>query len=200
MTRLTEQRADFALITEWVPEQGAVLDLGCGDGELLLTLQEKRDIQQGYGVEIDERKVLHCLQNGVNVIQANLEEGLSMFEDQSFDVVILSQTIQAMKNTEHIVQDMLRVGREVIVSFPNFGYWPHRFQIGIGQMPVSDRLPHAWHNTPNIHLCTMYDFDRFCAERSIRILDRIAFNHGKRQTLWPNLFATLAIYRLCQAH
>lgn len=195
---MNELRPDFALMAQWVPEGGQVLDLGCGDGELLRSLRDRRKVTAGYGVEIDDRKVLRCLQNGVNVIQADLDAGLSMFEDNSFDVVILSQTLQAMRHTEHIIREMLRVGREVIVSFPNFGYWSHRLQIGIGRMPVSDRLPYAWHSTPNIHLCTIYDFDRFCLERNIRVLDRRAFNQGYPQRFLPNFFATLAVYRLCR--
>jgi methionine biosynthesis protein MetW len=190
-------RHDFELMSQWIPKGANVLDLGCGDGELLDFLQKKCDIGSGYGVEIDERKVLRCLQRGVNVFHADLESGLSMFEPYSFDIVILSQTLQAMKNTEHIIQEMLRVGREVIVSFPNFGYWSHRMQILLGRMPVSHKLPYAWHSTPNIHLCTIDDFDIFCEERDIRVIERRAFYKQKPLEIMPNLLATLAIYRLC---
>jgi methionine biosynthesis protein MetW len=191
------QRHDFELMARWVPEGAHVLDLGCGDGELLEFLQKNRHIDAGYGVEIDERKVLRCLQRGVNVLHADLESELSIFEANSFDVVILSQTLQSMKNTEHLIQEMLRIGREVIVSFPNFGYWSHRFQILLGRMPVSHKLPYAWHNTPNIHLCTIKDFDIFCEERNIHIIERRAFCSNQPQYFLENMFATLAVYRLC---
>ena len=191
-------RHDFERMALWIPAASQVLDLGCGDGELLRFLREWRGIKISYGVEIDERNVLRCLQNGINVIQSDLDAGLSMFEDQSFDVVILSQTIQAVRHTESIVNEMLRVGREVIVSFPNFGHWSHRLQIVLGHMPVSDRLPYDWHNTPNIHLCTMVDFEQFCADRNITVLDCCALNQGKPQKFLPNMFATLAVYRLCK--
>ena len=143
-----------------------MLDLGCGDGSLLAYLRESRGAS-GYGIEIDDAGVLASIGNGVNVIQSDLECGLAGFDDRSFDSVILSQTLQAMRHTEQIVSEMLRVGREAIVTFPNFGHWSHRLQVLRGRMPVSKNLPYQWYDTPNIHLCTVADFDAFCAERAV---------------------------------
>jgi methionine biosynthesis protein MetW len=155
-----------------------VLDLGCGDGTLLKYLQQSRGVT-GYGVEIDDGNVLACVNNGVNVIQGDLERGLAEFADGSFDFVVLSQTLQAMRNTERIVREMLRVGRAGIVTFPNFGHWKNRLQILRGRMPVSDKLPFEWFDTPNIHLCTVADFERFCEERGIRIVSRAVLSSGR---------------------
>ena len=155
------QRPDFAAIAGWVGMGSSVLDLGCGDGSLLRYLRESRRVT-GYGVEIDDDRVLACVKSGVNVIQGDLERGLSEFESRSFDYVVLSQTLQAVRNSERIVHDMLRVGREGIVTFPNFGYWRNRLQVIGGHMPVSENLPYEWHDTPNIHLCTITDFEDFC--------------------------------------
>ncbi|HNZ56039.1 MAG TPA: methionine biosynthesis protein MetW, partial [Methylophilaceae bacterium] len=152
---VSEFRQDFAIIANWVKFGSKVLDLGCGDGELLQYLRNSLEVK-GYGVEKDDANWLACMQNGSNVIQMDLEDGLSGFEDQSFDTVILSQTLQAMHHTEEIVQEMLRVGREVIVTFPNFGYWRNRLQILTGNMPVSKTLPYQWFDTPNVHLCTIH--------------------------------------------
>jgi methionine biosynthesis protein MetW len=187
------QRADFAAIAQWVQPGTRVLDLGCGDGTLLNYLKAQRGIS-GYGVEIDDDRILACVRNGVNVIQTDLERGLSDFEDNSFDYVILSQTIQAVKNSEKVMREMLRVGREGIVTFPNFGYWKNRLQILRGHMPVSDNLPYEWFDTPNVHLCTIADFERFCSERRIRIVERKVLTHGRAVGLLPNLLGALAVY------
>jgi methionine biosynthesis protein MetW len=187
------QRADFAVIAEWVQTGARVLDLGCGDGTLLEYLKVQRGIS-GYGVEIDDDRILACVRNGVNVIQTDLERGLSDFEDNSFDYVILSQTIQAVKNSEVVMREMLRVGREGIVTFPNFGYWKNRLQFARGHMPVSDSLPYEWFDTPNVHLCTIADFERFCDERRIRIVERKVLTRGRAVTALPNLLGALAIY------
>ena len=187
------QRSDFAAIAEWVRPGSRVLDLGCGDGTLLKYLKSKRNVS-GYGVEIDDENILACVKNGVNVIQSDLERGLSEFEDRSFDYVILSQTLQAMKNSERIIKDMLRVGREGIVTFPNFGYWKNRLHIAAGYMPVSDNLPYQWFDTPNVHLCTIADFERFCRERRIRVVERKVLTNGETIKLLPNLLGALAIY------
>jgi len=187
-------RQDFAIISNWVSFGSKVLDLGCGDGELLQFLRLSLEVK-GYGVEKDANW-LACMENGSNVIQMDLEDGLSGFEDQSFDTVILSQTLQAMHNTEEIVQEMLRVGREVIVTFPNFGYWRNRLQITNGRMPVSKTLPYQWYDTPNVHLCTINDFDQFCKNHKISILERCVITNSQTVNFMPNLLGNLAMYRL----
>lgn len=188
------QRPDFAAIAQWVKRGAHVLDLGCGDGTLLKYLQQARGVT-GYGVEIDDSNVLACVNNGVYVIQGDLERGLSEFEDHSFDYVVLSQTLQAMRNTERIVREMLRVGRAGIVTFPNFGYWKNRLQILRGRMPVSENLPFEWFDTPNIHLCTVADFEKFCGERGIQIVGRTVLTDGRPVNVLPNLLGELAVYQ-----
>ena len=190
-------RTDFEAISHWIKPESSVLDLGCGDGELLVHLKQSRHII-GYGIENDDAGILQCINNGVNVIQSNLESGLKEVGDGAFDYVILSQTLQAMKRTEAVIDEMLRVGTEAIVSFPNFGYWRHRWQIINGRMPVSDALPFEWHNTPNVHMCTVADFDAFCARKKLRVLNRLVMNGEREQTLLPNLMGTLALYRLAK--
>ena len=192
---ITIYRQDFAIIANWVKFGSKVLDLGCGDGELLKFLRGSLEVK-GYGVEKDDANVLACLENGSNVIQMDLEDGLSGFEDQSFNTVILSQTLQAMHNTEAIVLEMLRVGQEVIVTFPNFGYWRNRIQITMGQMPVSKTLPYQWYDTPNVHLCTINDFDVFCRNHNIDILERKVITDGRQVNFMPNFLGSLAMYRL----
>ncbi|MGZ8265517.1 MAG: methionine biosynthesis protein MetW [Burkholderiales bacterium] len=187
------QRPDFAAIAGWIRMNSSVLDLGCGDGTLLRYLKETRRIS-GYGVEIDDASVLACVKNGVNVIQSDLERGLSGFENGSFDYVVLSQTLQAMRNSEIIIREMLRVGHEGIVTFPNFGYWKNRLEVLKGRMPVSENLPFQWFNTPNVRLCTVADFERFCDERHIRVLERKVLTHGRPVTAMPNLLGALAVY------
>lgn len=187
-------RSDFAAIGGWVQPGSRILDLGCGDGMLLRYLQQERGAA-GYGVEIDDDKVLACVKNGVNVIQGDLERGLSDFDDASFDYVILSQTLQAVRNSERIMREMVRVGREGIVTFPNFGFWKNRLRVLSGHMPVSENLPFEWFDTPNVHLCTIADFEDFCAKRSIRVLERIVITNGRRLAVWPNLRGALAVYR-----
>jgi methionine biosynthesis protein MetW len=188
-------RADFEAIAQWVRPGAQVLDLGCGDGSLLRFLKDKRGAS-GYGIEIDDAKLLASVRNGVNVLQSDLETGLSGFESGSFDYVILSQTLQAVRHTEQIIREMLRVGREGIVTFPNFGYWRHRFQVFLGgHMPVSRSLPYQWYNTPNVHLFTIGDFESFCAEHGVRILERAVMDRGRMVGLWPNLRGSLAVYR-----
>ena len=187
-------RPDFEAIAAWIRPESTVLDLGCGDGSLLRYLAEKLKVR-GYGIEISDDNVLACVRNGVNVIQSDLERGLAGFDAGSFDYVILSQTLQAMRHTEPIVQEMLRVGREGIVTFPNFGHWEARLQILHGQMPVSDSLPYQWYDTPNIHLCTVHDFEAFCAAHVIRVTNRVVLHRGRRVTVLPNLLGSLAVFR-----
>ena len=193
-SRGAPSRTDYATIAGWVSEGARVLDLGCGDGSLLRFLAAERRAS-GYGIEIDDAGVLASVRNGIDVIQSDLERGLAGFDDAAFDVVILSQTLQAMRRVEAIVAEMLRVGREAIVTFPNFGHWSHRLQIARGRMPVSTSLPYQWYDTPNIHLCTVADFDAFLAERWYRVLDRVVLAKGQRVVFAPNLTGELAIYR-----
>ena len=188
-------RQDFAVIANWSPFGAKVLDLGCEDGSLLKFLEGSLEVK-GYGIEKDDAHWLNTLKQGLNVIQMDLEAGLSGFESQSFDVVVLSQTLQAMHNTEKIVHEMLRVGKEAIVTFPNFGYWRYRIQLIQGQMPVSKTLPYEWYNTPNIHLCTIKDFDEFCVKNKIGVKERLILTHSKPIHLMPNLMGALAMYRL----
>ena len=193
MNGISIDRADFAAIAQWVKPGARVLDLGCGDGALFKYLARERAIS-GYGVEIDDANVLACVKNGVNVVQRNLERGLREFDDQSFDYVILSQTLQAMRNGDRIIREMLRVGCEGILTFPNFGYWRNRMQVLRGHMPLSENLPYQWFDTPNIHLCTIADFERYCGEHGIRILQRKVLSDGHAVTVMPNLLGALAIY------
>ena len=189
-------RDDLQLIYDWIPANAHVLDLGCGTGELLHALMQHKNCT-GYGVEIDVDSVQAALERGVNVLQADLERGLDSFADNSFDVIVLSQTIQAMQNTENILRDLTRIAKQAIVSFPNFGYWQNRLQIALcGHMPVSERMPYQWYNTPNIHWCTLSDFDRLCEKNHIRVLERAVMTSGKRVEYLPNLLGSLAFYRV----
>ncbi|MEY1660746.1 methionine biosynthesis protein MetW [Isoalcanivorax beigongshangi] len=193
-------RPDLALLAEWIPQGARVLDLGCGDGSLLAYLKEARGIQ-GYGLEIDPDNIARCLDNGVNVIEQDLDQGLGNFADQRFDYVVMTQAIQALERPDGLLAEMLRVGREAIVTFPNFGYWRVRqYLLARGRMPVSRRLPYQWYDTPNIHLCTVRDFEALCHEHGHRIQERKVLNHDLQQTwpsqVWPNLFGELALYRL----
>jgi len=191
-------RPDLAAIVQWVPKGARVLDLGCGDGSLLRSLWQEREAP-GYGVEIDDDNVLACVANDVNVLQMDLEDGLSAFRDHSFDSVILSETLQAIHRQEPLLREMLRVGREAIVSFPNFGYWKARIQIAFaGHMPVSKELPYQWYDTPNVHHCTLVDFEALCSKLGIRILERVVLRDGNPVSLLPNLLGSLAVYRISE--
>ena len=187
-------RADLDAIVRWVPQGARVLDLGCGDGALLRALWQQR-AAPGYGVEIDDEKVIACVANDVNVLQVDLESGLSLFADASFDCVILSLTLQAVHRTEAVLREMLRVGREAIVSFPNFGHWSARLQVLQGRMPVSASLPYEWYETPNVHHCTITDFEDLCRRLKIRIRERLVLHEGKAVSVMPNLLGSLAVYR-----
>ena len=191
---LAATRPDFAAIAAWIPKGASVLDLGCGDGSLLQYLKSERNVR-GYGVEISDAGIVACIQNGVNVIQNDLDSGLADFESHSFDYVILSQTLQATRHTEPLIQEMLRVGREGIVSFPNFGYWKARRDVVLGRMPVSDELPYQWYDTPNVHLCTLNDFEILCREHQVNILERRVMTGDREVGFLPNLLGSMAVYR-----
>ena len=184
------------LIAGWVAPGARVLDLGSGDGTLLRHLWQTRQAP-GYGVEINDAQVIECIRNDVNVLQMDLEDGLSAFQDGSFDYVILSETLQAIRHQEALLREMLRVGREAIVSFPNFGYWRARLQIALGgHMPVSDELPYQWYDTPNVPRCTLIDFEGLCAKLGIRVIERLVLHDGEPVRWLPNLLGSLAMYRV----
>ena len=195
-------RPDLQCIAGWIRPGSRVLDLGCGDGELLAWLSRAKNVK-GYGVEIDVDKVIGCVDNGVDVIQSDLESGLATFESNSFDFVVLSLTVQAMRNVETILTEMLRVGKTGIVTFPNFGYWENRWQLLLGRMPVSETIPYEWYNTPNIHLFTLKDFLALCREDGIEVLDLICQGRGfAEKTLlalgWKNLGASRVVVRIAK--
>ncbi len=200
---MTPARSDFRIISDWIKPGSRVLDLGCGDGTLLDYLAQSKGAS-GYGLEIDDVRVGECMRRGVNIIQTDLDAGLSEFDAGSFDFVILSLTLQAVKYPDRLLREMLRVGTEGIVTFPNFGHWRARWQLGAhGRMPVSQALPHQWYDTPNIHLCTLHDFERLCAREAITILESQVVDHAHRQKLWlrlfPNLLGEIALYRFRRA-
>ncbi|MFA5663008.1 methionine biosynthesis protein MetW [Castellaniella sp.] len=186
-------RVDLQRIAQWIQPATRVLDLGCGDGSLLLHLQETRHVR-GAGVEIDDDRVISAIRRGVCVIQQNLEEGLALFDDQQFDTVVLSQTLQSMHHTEHILREMARVAHYGVVSFPNFGYWPHGWSILRGRMPVSEQMPYQWYDTPNIHLCTLRDFEALARQLGLRIIDLATFRGDHEIRHLRGWRSTLAVY------
>ena len=192
---MSYQRYDYEVIASWIQPGERVLDLGCGDGGLLKYLQDVRQVR-GYGVEKETEKVMAAIGNGINVLQLDLEQGLAGIEDDSFDHVIMSLSLQAMHNTQRILAEMLRVGHEAVVSFPNFGYWRHRQSILNGRMPVSESLPHQWFNTPNVRFFTIADFDALCEQEGIVIHEQLALDDGKVILEEPNFMASMAAYRL----
>jgi len=196
-------RRDLQIVADWIGSGSRVLDLGCGDGHLLRHLYESRKVT-GYGLEIDPEKISESVANGVNVIQTDLDQGLSDFEAGVFDHVVMTQTLQAVQRPDQLLLEMLRVGHEGIVTFPNFAYWRLRYHLAVlGRMPMSGALGYAWYETPNIHLCTIHDFEALCRELDIRIIERRVLSHDFRPPrlggVLPNLLAEVALYRFRRA-
>lgn len=188
------ERKDLELIAEMVPEGSRVLDLGCGTGELLAHLVQHRRCS-GYGIEIADANVLAATQRGVNVIQLNLEDGLALFDDASFDVVLQLDTLQHLRNTERMLIETARVGRIGIVSFPNFAHWANRVQVLRGRMPVTKTLPYQWYDTPNIRVGTYADFEVLARKNGLRVLDSFGLKNGTPVRRWPNLRSTTAVFK-----
>lgn len=189
------KRPDFDLIAHGMQPGETVLDLGCGEGELLMMLAARGLI--GWGVERHPGLVLAAVENGVNVIQGDLDAGLSGFEDDAFDHVVLSRTLQTVQNTQQILAEMLRVGQEAVVSFPNFAYWKNRLAVLEGRMPVSEDLPYQWYDTPNVRFFTMLDFESLCEGMGIALRDRqVLDERGRIVTEEPNFLGSLAVYRI----
>ncbi|HSC66605.1 MAG TPA: methionine biosynthesis protein MetW [Cellvibrio sp.] len=192
-------RIDLNEIQHWIKQGSRILDLGCGDGTLLKFLIDTKQVQ-GYGLEIDAAQINICIDKGLNVIEQNLDRGLGNFADKSFDTVLMTQALQTLHFPHLVLDEMLRVGKECIVTFPNFGHWKARFYLATrGRMPVSDLLPYEWYNTPNIHFCTFKDFEVLCRERNIKVINRQVVNEQSGQMLkdfMPNLFGETAIYHL----
>ena len=189
---------ELDLIAELVPRGARVLDLGCGTGAMLAHLKRARGCS-GYGVELDDANVHACVQRGVDVLQLNLEEGLALFEDQSFDVVLQLQTLQHLRNTERMLQETARIGRIGIVSFPNFAHWPNRLRVATGRMPVTKALPYEWYDTPNIRVGTFADFEVLARKNGLRVTDAFGLRDGRVVRRWPNLRASVAVFRIERA-
>ena len=197
---MSELRPDLSIIQQWIRPESEILDLGCGEGELLSYLKTKKNVH-GYGLEINPEKLTACIRNGVNVIEQNLDNGLSNFEDQSIDTVVMTQALQAVQRPDELLDEMLRIGKEAIVTFPNFGYWKTRFYLLLkGRMPMSDTLPYNWYDTPNIHMCTFRDFEVLCREKGIRILNKTVVDDQHREhwsiRLWPAMLGEIAVYHI----
>jgi methionine biosynthesis protein MetW len=193
-------RIDHQLAEKWINPNSTVLDLGCGDGEMLAHMTKKHNIR-AYGLEIDQEKIAIAVGKGLNIIQQDLNLGLKRFADQSFDYVVMAQALQAVDAPDVLLRDMVRVGKQAIITFPNFAYWKTRSYLALkGKMPVSKALPYMWYNTPNIHLCTFRDFEALCAENRIQIINRLAVNGNQQGSFLskhcPNLFGEVAIYRV----
>lgn len=192
---LSVLRPDLAFIAHWVKEQSHVLDLGCGEGVMLDYLQSDKRCT-GYGIEIDDDKIPLCIDRHVSVIQQDMEGGLAIFADNAFDTVLCLSALQMMKNVEGVLRDIARVGREAIVSFPNFAYWPHRVALLRGRMPVSKSLPYEWYDTPNLRCATIKDFEELANQVGLEVLERVALHDGKPVSFLPNWRGSLAVFRL----
>ena len=193
-------RADLALMSRWIEPESSLLDLGCGDGVLLDTLARHREVV-GFGVELDAELVASCIERGLNVIQRDLDEGLSDFGDGAFDYVVMTQALQAVPHPHRLLRDMVRVGREAIITFPNFGHWRTRWAlIAGGRMPMTEALPHPWYSTPNVRLCTVRDFEALCQEEQVTIVERVMVDQRHRSNAMmqrlPNLLGEIAVYRV----
>ena len=198
---MIDLRADLEIIAGWIKPGSRVLDLGCGDGTLMRYLQEHRKVT-GYGLEIDQANIVKAIKNDVNVLQTDLDVGLSDFDEESFDYVVMTQTLQAMRYPDKVLSEMMRIGREGIITFPNFGHWRSRLQIMAGHMPMTGALPNKWYNTPNIHLCTLSDFEDLCRKQKINILQRTVVDQNHKTSMamrmLPNLMGEIALYRFEQ--
>ena len=192
------ERRDLEVIAALVPVGSRVLDLGCGNGALLALLRDTRGCS-GYGVELADAALLGCVQRGVGVIQRNLDEGLAIFADRSFDVVLQLDTLQNLRNTEQMLRETVRVGRIGIVSFPNFAHWPNRLAVLRGRMPVTKVLPYQWYDTPNIRVASHADFEVLAHKNGLRVLDSFGLQHGREVRRWPNLMAGTAVFKFERA-
>lgn len=197
---MSELRADLRIINRWIQPNSSVLDLGCGSGVLLKHLKDHKAVH-GYGLEINPEKITACIEKQINVIEQNLDKGLSNFATDSMDTVVMTQALQAVQRPDLLLEEMLRIGREAIVTFPNFGHWNTRFYLMFkGRMPMSEALPHNWYDTPNIHLCTFRDFEVLCHEKGIRILHKTVLDSDLEEhwltSLWPSMLGETAIYHI----
>ena len=193
-------RPDLEIISDLIRPGARVLDLGCGEGDLLAQLQADKKVN-GYGLENNAANITVCVNKGVNVIEQDLDEGLENFADNSFDMVVMTETLQSVKAPDHMLEEMLRIGEQCIVTFPNFGYWRCRLYLALkGRMPIAKHLPHSWFDTPNIHLCTFHDFERLCHDKDLKIIERFVVDaehaNGPLINRFPNFFGTIAFYRL----
>ncbi len=193
-------RSELDILQNWIHQDSRVLDLGCGDGALLEMLRQNKQVQ-GLGLEIDPYNITQCISRGINVIEQDLDEGLGNFQNDSFDTVVMTQTLQAVRFPHLVLDEMLRIGKQCIITFPNFGHWRARLYLATqGKMPVSKFMPYTWYDTPNIHFCTVKDFEFLCWQKNIDIVHRAVVNQeNKRSAIarrWPNLFCATAIYQV----